>query len=136
MGKTKSLGFQIHSALAEINLQDKEKRIEIYNREHKTEFLTVGKREFKKTGESINYIFSKRSAENITEKSKNFVKFLKENYNVKMVKEITPQMCVAFLDSKKGCSSKTISAYKNALEKISLACAQKFNINTYFSVMR
>ena len=66
MGKIKSLGFQIHSALLEINLQDKEKRIEIYNREHKTEFLTVGKREFKKTGESINYIFSKMSAEKIT----------------------------------------------------------------------
>ena len=101
MGKIKSLGFQIHSALNEINLQDKEKRIEIYNREHKTDFLSVGKREFKQTGESINYIFSKRSAKNIAEKSKNFVKFLKENYNIKMVKEITPQMCMAFLDTKK-----------------------------------
>ncbi len=133
MGKIKSLGFQIHSALNEINLQDKEKRIEIYNREHKTDFLTVGKREFKKTGESINYIFSKRSAENITEKSKNFVKFLKENYDIKLVKKITPQMCVAFLDSKKGCSSKTISSYKNALEKISVACEKKFQIQGFYT---
>ena len=32
MGKSKSLGFQIHSALAEINLQDKDKRTEIFRR--------------------------------------------------------------------------------------------------------
>ncbi len=133
MGKSKSLGFQIHSALNEINLQDKEKRIEIYNREHNTDFSSVGKREFKKSGESIKYIFSKRSSENITEKSKNFVKFLKENYNVKMVREIKPEMCIAYLDTKQGCSNKTISSYKNMLEKISLACSQKFNINGFYT---
>ena len=133
MGKSKSLGFQIHSALAEINLQDKDKRTEIFNKENNTHYKTVGKREFKQNKTSINYIFSKRSAENITEKSKTFTKFLKENYNVKMVRDITPQMCIAFLDTKQGCSSKTISAYKNALEKISLACSQKFHIQGFYT---
>ena len=133
MGKSKSLGFQIHSALLEINLQDKDKRTDIFNKENNTHYKTVGKREFKQNKTSINYIFSKRSAENITEKSKTFTKFLKENYNVKMVRDITPQMCIAFLDTKQGCSSKTISAYKNALEKISLACSQKFHIQGFYT---
>ena len=34
MAKSKSLGYQIHSALAEINLQDKEKRTDIFNKEN------------------------------------------------------------------------------------------------------
>ena len=128
MAKSKSLGYQIHSALAEINLQDKDKRTDIFNKENDTNYKNVGKREFKRNGTSINYIFSKRSAENIAEKSKTFTKFLQETYNVKMVRDIKPEMCIAFLDSKKGCSTKTISAYKNALEKISIACEKKFHI--------
>ena len=133
MGKSKSLGFQIHSAILEINLQDKEKRTDIFNKENDTHYKYVGKREFKRNGTSINYIFSKRSAENIAEKSKTFTKFLKETYNVKMVRDIKPQMCIAFLDTKQGCSSKTISAYKNALEKISLACEKKFHIQGFYT---
>ena len=133
MGKSKSLGFQIHSALAEINLQDKDKRTEIFNKENNTHYKTVGKREFKQNKTSINYIFSKRSAENITEKSKTFTKFLKDNYNVKMVRDITPQMCIAFLDTKQGCSSKTIASYKNAIEKIAIACSQKFHIENFYT---
>lgn len=135
MGKSKSLGYQIHSALAEINLQDKEKRTELFNKENDTNYKSVGKREFKKNGTSINYIFSKRSAENISGKSKTFTRFLKDTYNIKMVKQITPEMCIAFLDTKQGCSSKTISAYKNALEKISLACSQKFHIENFYTDM-
>lgn len=133
MGKTKSLGFQMHSALAEINLQDIEKRTEIYNKENKTEFSRVGKREFKRDGTSIKYIFSQRTAENLAEKSKNFAKFLKENYQVKMVREITPQMCIEYLNTKSGCSTKTLSAYKNMLEKLSFACSQKFHTENFYT---
>ena len=133
MGKSKTLGFQIHSALSEINLQDKEKRIEIFNRENSTHFDNVGKRAFKQNGTSINYIFSKRSAENITEKAKNFVKFLKDNYGIKMVRDITPQMCIEYLNTKSGCSTKTVSAYKNMLEKVAFACSQKFKCDNFYS---
>ena len=133
MAKSKSLGYQIHSALAEINLQDKEKRTDIFNKENDTNYKSVGKREFKKNGTSINYIFSKRSAENIAEKSKTFTKFLKETYNVKMVRDIKPEMCITFLDTKQGCSSKTISAYKNAIEKIAIACSCKFHIDNFYT---
>ena len=133
MAKSKSLGYQIHSALAEINLQDKEKRTDIFNKENDTNYKSVGKREFKKNGTSINYIFSKRSAENIAEKSKTFTKFLKETYNVKMVRDIKPEMCIAFLDTKQGCSSKTISAYKNTIEKIAIACSYKFHIDNFYT---
>lgn len=133
MGKTKSLGYQIHSALAEINLQDQEKRTEIFNKENGTHFHSVGKREFKQNGTSINYIFSKRTSEVIAEKSKTFVRFLKENYNIKLVRQITPQMCIAFLDTKQGCSKKTVYAYKNMLNKISIACANKFHCKEFYT---
>lgn len=133
MGKQKSLGYQIHSALAEINLQDAEKRTEIYNKENGTDLLRVGKREFKKNGTSIKYIFSQRTAENVAEKSKNFAKFLKENYNIKMVRDITPQMCIEYLNTKEGCSKKTVSAYKNMLEKLSYACSQRFKTEIFYT---
>ena len=133
MGKNKSLGYQIHTALSEINMQNQEKRTEIYNRENGTHFQSVGKREFKRNGTSINYIFSQRSAQNLAEKSKNFVKFLKENYNIKMVKEITPKMCLEYLNTKQGCSKKTVSAYKNMLEKVSIACSKKFGCEQFYT---
>lgn len=133
MGKNKSLSFQIYSALSEINLQDKNKRIEIYNNENNTSFEEVGKQLFKKSGTSKNYIFSKRTAENITQLSKNFTSFLKENYNVKMVKNITPEMCQAFLDTKSGCSIKTINAYKNMLDKVSFSCEQKYEMTGFYT---
>lgn len=133
MGKSKSLSYQIYSALSSINLQDKEKRTETYNQDNNTDLNSVGKREFKQNGTSKNYIFSKRSAEAITEKAKTITKFLKENYNVKMVRDITPEMCIAFLDTKQGCSNKTISAYKNALEKISIACSNQFHIQGFYT---
>lgn len=133
MGKVKTLGYQIHTALAEINMQNQEKRTEIYNKENGTHFSSVGKREFKKNGTSINYVFSQRSAQNLAEKSKNFVKFLKENYNIKMVKEITPKMCLEYLNTKQGCSKKTVSAYKNMLEKVSIACSKKFGCEQFYT---
>lgn len=133
MGKNKSLGYQIHTALAEINMQNQEKRTEIYNRENGTQFQSVGKREFKKNGTSINYIFSQRTAQCLAEKSKNFVKFLKENYNIKMVKEITPKMCLEYLNTKQGCSKKTVAAYKNMLEKVSIACSKKFGCEQFYT---
>ena len=63
MGKSKSLGYQIHSALNHINLQDAEKRTEIFNKINDTEFEYVGKREFKKLGQTKEFIFSKRTSE-------------------------------------------------------------------------
>lgn len=133
MGKTKSLGYQIHSALALVNLQDQEKRTEIFNKENSTHFHNVGKREFKQNGTSINYVFSQRSAQNLAEKSKTFVRFIKENYNIKLVRQITPQMCIAFLDTKQNCSKKTVYAYKNMLNKISIACAKKFHCEGFYT---
>ena len=50
-----------------------------------------------------------------------------------MVRDITPQTCIAFLDTKQGCSSKTISAYKNAIEKIVIACSCKFHIDNFYT---
>ena len=133
MGKSKSLGYQIHSALNHINLQDAEKRTEIFNKMNDTEFEYVGKREFKKLGQTKEFIFSKRTSENTSEKAKNFCSFLKENYNIKFVKEITPDMAIAFLKTKEGCSAKTITAYKNMLYKVNVAIQLKFNALGFYN---
>ena len=133
MGKTKSLGYQIHSALNEINLQDADKRTEVFNRINGTCYDKVGKREFKKLGQNKEYIFSRRTAENITEKSKTFINYIKENYNVKFVKDITPEMVKSFLDSRDTNSQKTITAYKNMLYKVNTAIQLKFGCKGFYN---
>ena len=132
MGKTKSLGYQIHSALNEINLQDADKRTEIFNKINGTCYDKVGKREFKKLGQNKEYIFSRRTAENTTEKSKTFINYIKENYNVKFVKDITPEMVKSFLDSRNTKSQKTITSYKNMLYKVNTAIQLKFNCKGFY----
>ena len=57
MGKIKNLGFQIYSALNEINLQDADKRTALFNSINNTDLNYVGKREFKKLGQTKEYIF-------------------------------------------------------------------------------
>ena len=47
MGKIKNLGYQIYSALNEINLQDADKRTALFNSINHTDLNYVGKREFK-----------------------------------------------------------------------------------------
>lgn len=132
MGKTKSLGFQIYSALQEINLQDTGKRTEVFNNLNDTDFDSVGKREFKELGQNKEFIFSRRTAENTVEKSKTFTKFLKENYNIKYVRDITPEMAKLFLDSRNTQNQKTISAYKNMLYKIDVAIRLKFGCAGFY----
>ena len=133
MGKIKSLGYQIYSALQEINLQDSEKRTDVFNILNNTDFSNVGKREFKMLGQNKEFIFSRRTAENTVEKSKTFVRFLKDNYNIKYVKEITPEMVIHFLDSRKSTSQKTISAYKNMLYKVNIAIQIKFKCEGFYN---
>ena len=121
MGKSKTLGYQIHSALQDINLQDTKKRVKVFNDLNGTDFTNVGKKEFKERGQTKEYIFSRRTAENTTEKSKTFSRYLKENYNIKMVCEITPEMVQSFLESRNATTQKTITSYKNMLYKVNFA---------------
>lgn len=133
MGKIKSLGYQIYSALNEINLQDSDKRTDVYNKMNSTDYEYVGKREFKQNGQTKEFIFSRRTAENTVEKSKTFINYIKENYNIKYVKEITPEMAKSFLDSRDTNSQKTITAYKNMLFKIDVAIRLKFGCKGFYN---
>ncbi|MBR3832315.1 MAG: tyrosine-type recombinase/integrase [Mycoplasmataceae bacterium] len=114
-------------------MQDSIKRTDIYNKMNSTDYEYVGKREFKQKGQTKEFIFSRRTAENVVEKSKTFAKFLKENYNIKYVKEITPSMAKAFLDSRNTNSQKTITAYKNMLYKIDVAIRLKFGCKGFYN---
>lgn len=79
MGKSKSLGFQIHSALLEINLQDKEKRTDIFNKENDThykyEHAIIGTREenpvISGVSELVPFSFWKSGKHYLIYKSKN-----------------------------------------------------------------
>lgn len=133
MGKTKSLGYQIYTALQEINLQDADKRTEIFNKMNSTNYEYVGKREFKQKGQTKEFIFSRRTAENTTEKSKTFITYIKENYNVKFVKDITSEMVKSFLDSRDTNSQKTITAYKNMLYKVDVSIRLKFGCKGFYN---
>lgn len=113
-------------------MQDSIKRTDIYNKMNSTDYEYVGKREFKQKGQTKEFIFSRRTAENVVEKSKTFSKFLKENYNIKYVKEITPEMAKAFLDSRNTNSQKTITAYKNMLYKLDVAIRLKFGCKGFY----
>lgn len=114
-------------------MQDSIKRTDIYNKMNSTDYEYVGKREFKQKGQTKEFIFSRRTAENVVEKSKTFSKFLKENYNIKYVKEITPEMAKAFLDSRNTNSQKTITAYKNMLYKLDVAIKLKFGCKGFYN---
>ena len=133
MGKNKSLGYQIYSSLQEINLQDTEKRVKVFNELNGTDFSYVGKKEFKERGQTKEYIFSRRTAENTIEKSKTFSRYLKENYNIKMVCEITPEMVQSFLESRNATTQKTITSYKNMLYKVNVAIQQKFHCKGFWN---
>lgn len=132
MGKIKSLGYQIYSSLQEINLQDSIKRTDVFNSLNGTNYSYVGKKEFKELGQNKDYIFSRRTAENTVEKAKTFSKFLKDNYNIKYVKEITPEMVKSFLDSRNATTQKTISSYKNMLYKVNVAIQNKFHCQGFY----
>ena len=50
-----------------------------------------------------------------------------------MVREITPDMAIAFLKTKEGCSAKTMTAYKNMLYKVDYAIQLKFGAESFYT---
>lgn len=57
-----------------------------------------------------------------------FAKFIKQNYNIKLVKDIKTEHCEAFLQSKidKGCSVSTVKSYAQSLQKLGKCCLYRF----------
>ena len=86
--------------------------------------------------ESDHIIKSLAAKGNLKDFAHDFAAFIKNEYGVKQVKQITPDMCQSFIERKsaEGCSLKTIKTYQSNLLKISKCANKAFNIRTDYSV--
>ncbi len=72
---------------------------------------------------------------NLKDFAHTFSKYIKDEYNIKQVKDITPLMCQKFIDIKiqQGCSEETIFTYKSNLLKLSKCVNKTFTIKTDYN---
>ena len=86
--------------------------------------------------ESNHIIKSLAAKGNLKDFAHDFAAFIKNEYGVKQVKQITPDMCQSYIERKvdEGCSLKTIKTYQSNLLKISKCANKAFNIRTDYSV--
>ena len=86
--------------------------------------------------DSSHIVKSLSAKSNLKDFAHDFVAFIKSEYGVKQVRQITPDMCQSYIERKsaEGCSLKTIKTYQSNLLKISKCANKTFNIRTDFSV--
>ena len=86
--------------------------------------------------DSDHIIKSLSAKSNLKDFAHDFAAFIKNEYGVKQVKQITPDMCQSYIERKvdEGCSLKTIKTYQSNLLKISKCANKAFNIRTDYSV--
>ncbi len=123
MGKKKSLFYQFASSI-----NDSESGHKKFVDKHSQKAQT----EQEKQPWRI-YSFSAKS--NLLDTAHNLSSYLKENYNIAMVKEISSDMCQSWLDhcAKSGCSISTLESYKSNLNKLSYIINRHFGLHKDFS---
>ena len=86
--------------------------------------------------DSDHIIKSLSAKSNLKDFAHDFSAFVKSEHGVKQIKQITPDMCQAYIERKssEGCSLKTIKTYQSNLLKLSKCANKAFNIRTDFSV--
>ena len=85
--------------------------------------------------DNSHIIKSLSAKSNLKDFAHDFSTYIRQEYSVKQIREITPEMCQNYIDSKYGSSSlQSIKAYKSSLLKISQCANKCFNIKTDFSV--
>ena len=80
-------------------------------------------------------IYSFSAKNNLLDTAHNLSSYLKENYKITMVKEISSDMCQSWLDhcAKSGCSISTLESYKSNLNKLSHIINRHFGLHKDFS---
>lgn len=123
MGKKKSLFYQFESSINDINSGHK-KFVDKHSQKSQTEQESQPWR---------IYSFSAKS--NLLDTAHNFSGYLKEQYGISKVKEISSDMCQSWLDhcAKNGCSISTLECYKSNLKKLSHVVNRHFGLHTDFS---
>jgi len=91
---------------------------------------------FDKQSDNSHIVKSLAAKKALNEFSHDFANFIKCEYEVKQVKDITNEMCQNFIDSKieNGCSSKTAHTYKGYLSKLSKCVNRFYYIKTDYTV--
>ncbi len=86
--------------------------------------------------DSSHIVKSLSAKSNLKDFAHDFSTFIKSEYGVKQVKQITPDMCQSYIERKsaEGCSLKTIKTYQSNFLKISKCVNKTFNIRTDYSV--
>ena len=80
--------------------------------------------------ESDHIIKSLAAKGNLKDFAHDFAAFIKNEYGVKQVKEITPDMCQSYIERKsaEGCSLKTIKTYASNILKLQKCTSRAFHI--------
>lgn len=86
--------------------------------------------------DSDHIIKSLSAKGNLKDFAHDFAAFIKNEYGVKQIKEITSDMCQSYIERKsaEGCSLKTIKTYQSNMLKLSKCANKAFNIRTDYSV--
>jgi len=123
MGKKKSLFYQFQSSINDSESGHK-KFIDKHSQKSQTE-----------QKEQTWRIYSFSAKSNLLDTAHNFSGYLKEHYNISMVKHITCEMAQSWLDhcAKNGCSISTLECYKSNLKKLSHIINRHFGLHTDFS---
>ena len=123
MGKKKSLFYQFQSSINDSESGHK-KFVDKHSQKSQAEQESQPWR---------IYSFSAKS--NLLDTAHNFSGYLKEQYGISKVKEISSDMCQSWLDhcSKNGCSIATLNCYSSNLKKLSHVVNRHFGLHTDFS---
>ena len=90
----------------------------------------------KPDSDNSHIIKSLSAKSNLKDFAHDFSSYIKEEYSVKQIKEISANMCQSYIDKKisEGCSLQTIKTYQSNLLKLSKCGNKAFNIKTDYSV--
>ncbi len=85
--------------------------------------------------DSSHIVKSLSAKSNLKDFAHDFSSYIRQECSVKQIKDITPDMCQNYINSKcDNCSLKTIKTYQSNLLKLSKCANKTFNIRTDFSV--
>lgn len=123
MGKKKSLFYQFESSINDSESGHK-KFVDKHSQKSQTEQESQPWR---------IYSFSAKS--NLLDTAHNLSGYLKEQYGISKVKEISSDMCQSWLDhcAKSGCSIATLNCYSSNLKKLAHVINRHFGLHTDFS---
>ena len=116
MGKQKSLFYQLKTACD-------------------TYIPHFDKHSDKRQDHDNSYVIkSLQSKQNILDFAHHFSDYIKSEFGVKQLRQITPEMCQSFIDKKssEGCTEKTLKAYQSLLTKLEVCVKHTFHLKVDF----